>query len=322
MEQQTASMAFSEILRRRATEVEARLAAVLSPPAAGETADAAADGRAAWPPHLRRAMRDGVLNGGKRLRPLLLLESAALCAAAEPQAQRRQMRAALECAAALECVHCYSLIHDDLPAFDNDDWRRGRPAVHKTYGEAAAILAGNALLTLAFQLLTAPENGLMAAEQAALAGRLAAAAGAGGMIGGQMLDMLAENRPQTAADITRLEMMKTGALLHFACIAGAILTQSAAENTEILSKFGASIGFAYQLADDILDTEGSSKDLGKTLGKDAAAGKATLPRLYGLDKSKILLREKVEEAQDSLAPFGAKADILRQAARFIACRRS
>jgi len=313
MEKETANITmFTTLLHRHAQAVEARLDAALSPSIAGT--------QNFVPPRLLAAMRHGVFNGGKRLRPFLLLETAALFAGEEPESRQNYQRAALECAAALEAAHCYSLIHDDLPAMDNDDWRRGKPTVHKAYDDATAILAGNALFTLAFQLLTAPDNGLKPPIQAELSYQLALAAGAGGMIGGQMLDILAENQQKTAEEIITLEMMKTGALLRFACLAGAILGQTTAENRLLMAKFGTAIGFAFQLADDILDISGSQAALGKTPGKDVASGKATLIALYGEAKARALLAEKLAEAQNMLAPFGARADILRQAAHFIACR--
>jgi len=305
---------FAQALRCRAEQVEARLQDALSPSAqAGQTP---------WPPRLLAAMRHGVFNGGKRLRPFLVLESAALLAADDPAVREKQMRAALECAAALEAVHCYSLIHDDLPAMDNDNWRRGKPTVHKAYDEATALLAGSALFTLAFQILNAPQMAefIAPAQASELSFRLAEAAGAGGMIGGQMLDMQAEQQVCSADDIIALEKMKTGALLRFACAAGAALTDADNETCALMDRFGAVIGFTFQLADDILDSTAGQAALGKTPGKDAAAGKATLVALYGMDKARALLREKTDEAQNMLAPFGAKAEILRQAAEFIACR--
>jgi len=315
MEKESDIALFTACLRRHAAAVEARLNIILSPAAAPA-------GQPAWPPRLLAAMRHGVFNGGKRLRPFLLLEAAALFSGRPAAAAQPSGTAALECAAALEAVHCYSLIHDDLPAMDNDDWRRGRPTVHKAYDEATAILAGSALLTLAFQLITAENNGLLPPLRAELGCRLAEAAGAGGMVGGQMLDIMAEKQPAKAAEIITLAAMKTGALLRFACLAGAIIAQAGKAERQLMADFGAAVGFAFQLADDILDIEGSKAALGKTPGKDAAAGKATLAALYGVEKTRALLAQKVTEAQDMLAPFGAKADMLRRAAAFIARRQS
>jgi len=323
-EDSAAGQAFAQALAAAAAATEARLEAALKPakaeaasPAASAGAQSAAS--AFWPPRLLAAMRHGVFNGGKRLRPFLVLQSAALLAAPAAAKRQSQLAAALECAAALEAVHCYSLIHDDLPAMDNDDWRRGRPTVHKAYDEATALLAGSALFTLGFALLNSAAA-ISAPIAQRLSRELARAAGAGGMIGGQMLDIEAERRPADAAAIIRLEEMKTGALLRFACLAGAIITEAGAEAEARLSRFGAAIGFAFQLADDILDQTGSQSRLGKTPGKDAAAGKATLVALYGLDKARALLRQKVAEAENILSPYGEKAAILRASARFIASR--
>lgn len=318
--------AFQTALRARAAQVEARLdgaLAALETPLEQNAAAQTAELRA--PQRLLAAMRHGVFNGGKRLRPFLLLECAALFAPAPALAQpAKTQTAALECAAALEAVHCYSLIHDDLPAMDDDDWRRGRPAVHKAYDEATAILAGNALFTLGFQLINAAGQDskapIDAAKAAQLSLLLAQAAGAAGMVGGQMLDILAEKQAKSAEEIITLEMMKTGALLRFACLAGAVIAGADAQMQALMARFGAGIGFSFQLADDILDTTGNQRALGKTPGKDRDAGKATLVALYGLDKARRLLAAKTEEAQDMLSPFGEKADILRQAAHFIAYR--
>ncbi len=276
-------------------------------------------GEISRPPRLLEAMRYAALGGGKRLRPFLLVECAALFGASHD--------GALLAGCALECVHCYSLVHDDLPAMDNDDLRRGRATAHKAFDEATAILAGDALLTFAFDLMSRAEVHADAAIRAALVSELARAAGIGGMAGGQMLDLAAEGRfagakPLGESDIVTLQAMKTGALLRFACRAGAVLGQADAKALAAIDRYGAAVGQAFQIADDLLDVEGSTATLGKAAGKDAAAGKATLVAALGAKGARARLDALVAEAEAALAPFGAKADILRATARFIAERRS
>jgi farnesyl diphosphate synthase len=282
-------------------------------------ADTPEPGEIMRPPRLHAAMRHAVLGGGKRLRPFLVVESAALFGA-EPAG-------ALLAGAALECVHCYSLVHDDLPAMDNDDLRRGRPTVHKAFDEATAILAGDALLTLAFDLIAREQVHAAPAVRAALTVELARAAGLGGMAGGQMLDLAAEGRfddkhALSQQEIATLQAMKTGALLRFACRAGAILGEASSEALASLDRFGVAVGQAFQIADDLLDVEGDTATLGKAAHKDAAAGKATLVTALGIAGAHQRLATLVAEAEAALMPFAAKADILRAAARFIAERRS
>lgn len=276
-------------------------------------------GEIARPERLTAAMRHAVLGGGKRLRPFLVVESAALFGIARS--------GALLAGAALECLHCYSLIHDDLPAMDNDDLRRGRPTVHKAFDEATAILAGDALLTLAFDILSRSEVHPDATVRVALISELARAAGLGGMVGGQMLDLAAEGRfaPKHAlseTEIVTLQAMKTGALIGFACRAGAILGQAEAQARASIARYGSAIGQAFQIADDLLDVEGDAATLGKAAHKDAAAGKATLVTALGVTGAHARLTELVAQAEAELAPFGAKADTLRAAARFVAERRA
>lgn len=273
------------------------------------------------PERLMGAMRHGALGGGKRLRPFLVLESAALFGIA-PQA-------AVTAAAALECVHCYSLIHDDLPSMDDDDLRRGRPTVHRAFDEATAILAGDGLLTLAFDLLAGEDAHPSAAVRIALVRTLARAAGIGGMVGGQMLDLTAEGRfdggTPLALDlgaIRDLQAMKTGALLVAACEAGALLGEADADARAALTAYGRALGAAFQIADDILDVEGSIEAVGKSVGKDADAGKATLVSTLGLDEARGVLADLVAEAQAALAPFGARGGVLSEAAAFVAARKS
>lgn len=293
-------------LLHRAAAVEALLTDLLS--------DQPQDGEISRPPRLMAAMRHGVLNGGKRLRPFLVMESAALFGA--------DTAAALRVAAALECIHSYSLVHDDLPAMDNDDMRRGQPTVHRKFDEAAAILAGDSLLTYAFELIAAEATELDPGAKVALVTALARAAGIGGMTGGQALDLEAEKVKPDEAGIIRLQAMKTGALIRFACEAGAMIGNANPEDRERLAEYGSAIGLAFQLADDLLDVTADAAHMGKATGKDAAAGKATLVSLHGIDWTKRQLSGLVAQAEELLAPFGEKAALLKQAARFIAERQS
>jgi farnesyl diphosphate synthase len=276
-------------------------------------------GEVSRPPRLMEAMRYASLGGGKRFRPFLVVESAALFAV--PRAQ------ALMAGAALECVHCYSLVHDDLPAMDNDDLRRGQPTAHKAFDEATAILAGDGLLTLAFDILSRRETHPDAAVRVELVGALARAAGLGGMVGGQMLDLAAEGRfdggaPQRhgEAEVRTLQAMKTGALLRYACEAGGMLGSATAAQRTALERYGAAVGRAFQIADDLLDVEGDPALVGKLTGKDAVAGKATMVDILGAAGAKIQLKELVGEAEQALTPFGPAAAILIDGARFVAER--
>jgi farnesyl diphosphate synthase len=228
--------------------------------------------------------------------------------------------------AALECVHCYSLAHDDLPAMDNDDLRRGRPTTHKAYDEATAILAGDGLLTFAFDILSRPETHADAKVRLELVSALARAAGLGGMVGGQMLDLAAEGRFDASSrqlgeeDVKTLQAMKTGALLRFGCLAGAILGKASQDLRTALDRYGSAIGEAFQIADDLLDLEGDPATVGKATGKDAAAHKATLVGVLGPAAARHRLESLVAEAQTALRPFGGSADVLKTAARFVATR--
>ena len=254
-------------------------------------------------------MRHSTLDGGKRLRPFLVLESAAVFGIAPGNA--------IHAAAALECIHCYSLVHDDLPAMDDDDLRRGKPTTHKAYDEATAILAGDALLTLAFDILSRSETHQDPAIRIELVKLYARNAGLGGMVGGQMLDLQAENNTPDAKGITLLQSMKTGALLRCACEAGAVLGGADQKSRKALYDFGGHIGKAFQLADDILDVTSDTETMGKQTGKDADRGKGTLVELHGLDESRNLLKTYLEDSFESLNPFGEEADMLRATARFI-----
>lgn len=261
------------------------------------------------------AMRYAVLGGGKRLRPFLLMEAAALFGVAQS--------AALNAAAAVECVHCYSLVHDDLPAMDDDDVRRGRPTVHRAFDEATAILAGDGLLTLAFEILSRPDTHSDAAVRLRLVCALARASGWEGMAGGQQLDLEAEDGPQQdLPEIARIQALKTGALIGFAVAAGAMLARADADALRMLAAYAEKLGLAFQIADDILDAVGDPAVVGKATGKDAAAGKATFVSLLGLEVARTRLSSLAAEAVAALEPFGARAAVLQEAARFVARRRS
>ncbi|WP_180899298.1 polyprenyl synthetase family protein [Martelella soudanensis] len=295
---------FTHRLASARQDVEACLDRLLGPePLVGETAR---------PEALMAAIRHGVLNGGKRFRPFLVIESTRLLDGRQD--------AALRVAAALECIHCYSLIHDDLPAMDDDDLRRGRPTVHKAFDEAAAILAGDSLLTLAFDIIADDATGLTPAARLALVSALSRASGIGGMAGGQALDLAAEKTPPDEAGIVTLQAMKTGALIRFATEAGAIISGAGVDDRARLARFGAVIGLAFQLADDLLDLRADAATMGKATGKDAGRGKGTLVSLHGEAWAERRLSELVDEAETLLAPFGARAATLIAAARFVASR--
>ncbi len=278
------------------------------------------NGELSRPARLIEAMRYASLNGGKRFRPFLVVESAALFEVPRPNA--------LMAGAALECVHCYSLVHDDLPAMDNDDLRRGQPTAHKAFDEATAILAGDGLLTFAFDILSRHETHADPRVRIELVMALARASGVGGMAGGQMLDLAAEGRfvQNRAAlefsekDVRTLQAMKTGALLRFACEAGGILAAATPAQRAALERYGSAVGQAFQIADDLLDLEGDPALVGKQTGKDAAAGKATLVSVLGVPTAKARLKELVTEAEQALAPFGSSAAILIEGAKFVADR--
>ncbi|ANK74224.1 MULTISPECIES: polyprenyl synthetase family protein [Ensifer] len=297
---------FTRRLATNARTVEGLLERLL-----GQTTEA---DEIARPANLLAAMRHGVLNGGKRLRPFLVIECADLLGG--------NRDAALRVGAALECVHCYSLVHDDLPAMDDDDMRRGQPTVHRAFDEATAILAGDSLLTFAFDIIAAPETALSDAQKVELILALGRAAGHGGMAGGQALDLAAEKSPPDEAGIVTLQAMKTGALIRFACEAGAIVAGAAKEDRARLRAFGEKIGLAFQLADDLLDLTADAETMGKATGKDAARGKGTLVALNGQTWAEDRLEQLVAEAEALLAPYGVRSAILVEAARFIANRRS
>ncbi|MEM7524771.1 MAG: polyprenyl synthetase family protein [Pseudomonadota bacterium] len=294
---------FAAALKRAARRVEATLDAVLPP------IDQTPRGR------LAAAMRRGVLAGGKRLRAFLVIETAALLGADPAGADRA--------AAAVECLHAYSLIHDDLPSMDDDDLRRGLPTVHVEWDEATAVLAGDALQTHAFELVSDPGVHSDGAVRADLALALARASGGAGMVGGQVLDIAAESasQPLTLEEITALQALKTGALIAFAAEAGAILGGASAAERGALIAYAGDLGSAFQIADDVLDVEGDVAAAGKRLGKDEAAGKATFVTLLGLDGAKARAEDLARSAIDRLDAFGPEADPLRQAAWFAVHRR-
>jgi len=260
------------------------------------------------------AMRYSALAPGKRLRPLLVLASSRLFGVAR--------RSALQVAAAIEMVHAYSLIHDDLPAMDNSDLRRGRPTCHKAFDEATAILAGDGLLTMAFEALSHPDTHGHAAVRCELVAALAGAAGAAGMVGGQMIDLIAETQTLELGAITRLQRMKTGALIAFACEAGAILAQAPHEARLALRGYAHDLGLAFQIADDLLDVEGSAEETGKPVGADAAAGKATFVSILGVERARAQAELLINQAVAHLDLFEQRAELLRQVARFVIDRRT
>lgn len=268
------------------------------------------------PTRLLAGMRHGALGGGKRLRPFLLAETAALFGVDGPSVWRA--------AAALEMVHCYSLVHDDLPAMDDDDLRRGHPTVHKAFDEATAILAGDSLLTLAFDTLADPATHSEGSIRASLVLLLARASGVGGMAGGQDLDLAAEQSltPWTLEAITRMQTMKTGALIVCAVESGALLGGAASQSAHGLRDYARAVGAAFQIADDILDAEGDSARLGKRAGKDAARNKATLVQVLGLPGARVQLEVEVAKARKALhrTGLGQSTSILEEAADFIAAR--
>jgi farnesyl diphosphate synthase len=259
------------------------------------------------------AMRYAIFAGGKRLRPFLLLECAALF-----DAPRRQ---ALRTAAAIEALHTYSLVHDDLPAMDDDDLRRGQPTVHRQFDEATAILAGDGLLTLAFEILGEPATHPSAAVRIQLVSELAKAAGSGGMVGGQMIDMEAASRDLDAEAIIDLQRKKTGALFEFSCVAGGLLGGAGPEDLAQLRAYARDFGLAFQICDDLIDVLGAAELAGKAVGKDQAQGKATLVSVWGVERAQSEARRLAESARACLAGHGPVADRLRRLPFFLLDRR-
>lgn len=263
-----------------------------------------------FPAKLHSAVRHSLFSGGKRLRPVMLLAAAEACGG-DP-------KAVMPAACALECIHTYSLIHDDLPAMDNDDLRRGQPTCHKVFGEAAAILAGDGLLTFAFELLTRVQAPLPAV--AAAVKLLAQASGMAGMVGGQMADIDAEGQELSLPVLQYIHTHKTGRLIQAAALMGGILTGAPAGRLRALATFGETIGLAFQIADDVLNVVGDPERLGKSTGTDDARGKATYPAYFGLEESRRQAQALLERGLAALAPFGRRAAPLRALANYIVQR--
>lgn len=260
------------------------------------------------------AMRYGSLGGGKRLRPFLVMEGARMF--------NVNPACALRTAAAVEFIHCYSLIHDDLPAMDDADLRRGRPTVHLKFDEATAILAGDALLTQAFEILADPETHEDPQVRCRLVAALAKAAGPRGMVGGQMLDLIAENETFDIGAITRLQRMKTGDLIAFSCTAGGILGRASPPQLHALQAYAHDLGLAFQIADDLLDVEGTEAQTGKSVGRDQGAGKATFVSILGVERARDQAARLADQAAAHLDIFDTRADMLQQVARYVVDRKS
>lgn len=262
---------------------------------------------------LFEAMRYGVLNGGKRLRPFLVLNAASLFGVDED--------CALRAAAALECVHCYSLVHDDLPAMDNSELRRGKPTVHVQYDEATAILAGDALLTIAFEILADARTHEDPKVRCALVACLARAAGANGMVGGQMLDLIAETTQLDIGAITRLQRMKTGELIACGTEMGGLLGKASPQHLGALRAYAHDLGLAFQIIDDLLDAEGTQEETGKPVQRDEKAGKATFVTILGLERAREQAGLLSEQAVRHLSVFAGRAKNLEDVARFVVDRK-
>ncbi|MGV8998334.1 MAG: polyprenyl synthetase family protein [Parvibaculaceae bacterium] len=297
--QDAAAREFDEAIAQVQSDVEALIEQILPRGEGAET-------------RVFDAMRYALMAGGKRFRPLLVCESARLFGV--------DHASALRAAAAIECVHTYSLIHDDLPCMDDDDLRRGQPTVHRAFDEATAVLAGDALLTFAFELLADADTHQLAEVRVDLVRRLALAAGGQGMVGGQMIDLASEGTALDMGGISRLQRLKTGALIAFSCEAGAVLGRAPRERRHALRAYAHDMGLAFQIADDILDVEGEAATVGKATGKDAAAGKATFVSILGVDRARAQAAMLSEQAIQHLDLFDEKADLLRQAARFVITR--
>lgn len=260
------------------------------------------------------AMRYGCLGGGKRLRPFLVMESARMFGVSPA--------CALRTAASVEFIHCYSLIHDDLPAMDDSELRRGRKTVHLEFDEATAILAGDGLLTQAFEILADHETHEDPQVRCKLVAALAKAAGPRGMVGGQMLDLIAETTPLDIGAITRLQRMKTGEMIAFSAVSGAILGKAGAPQHHALQAYAHDLGLAFQIADDLLDVEGTQDEVGKPVGRDDVAGKATFVSILGTERARDQARRLADQAAQHLEIFGDRADMLRQVAHYVVERRA
>ena len=264
--------------------------------------------------HLNSAMRYAAMGPGKRLRPFLALETGKLVGADD--------RGMLRSACALECIHAYSLIHDDLPCMDDDDMRRGRATVHKAYDEATAVLAGDGLQSVAFEILAHPDTHHRGSVRSRLVEKLARASGPYGMVGGQMIDIRAETEQFDISVVTRMHRMKTGALISYAVEICTILKEVEDHVRRALEGFAHDLGLAYQITDDLLDATGNQDEMGKAAGKDAGQGKATFVTILGIEGAKERSRHLAAQAKEHLDPFGARADVLREAVDFIVARRS
>jgi geranylgeranyl diphosphate synthase type II len=264
------------------------------------------------PAKVVEAMEYSLMAGGKRLRPVLVLESAIACGG-------DVNASALSAAGAIELIHTFSLVHDDLPAMDNDDLRRGRPTNHKVFGEAMAILAGDGMISLAFELIAVDADAKVAAK---LVAELARATGPQGMIGGQVLDMDGEQKSLSFEELRRLHRLKTGALLRASCRLGAIAAGGSEAQLAALTEFGEHLGLAFQIVDDVLDVTSTAEQMGKATGKDAAKGKNTYPALLGLEGAQREAHAQLEAALASLAPLKGNADGLRALARFVVERQT
>ncbi len=291
----------AEAMAAVAEGVDETLAAVL-PTAEGDGPEAT----------LFEAMRYATLGGGKRFRPFLVVATAALFDVPEA--------VSLRVGAAVELIHSYSLVHDDLPCMDDDQMRRGKPACHVKFGESTAVLAGDALVPLAFEVLWDSRTHPDAAVRGELISHLAHAAGSGGMVGGQMIDLAAERLDLDIGEVTRLERLKTGALIEFCCQAGGILGRADAKELRILGAFAHDLGLAFQIADDLLDVEGEAQQVGKAVGKDAARGKATFVTILGPDKARDQARLLAQQAAQHLESFGEGARLLAEVAGYVVAR--
>lgn len=294
-------MTLAASMTETAAQVEQQLDALLPVP---ETAEA----------KLIEAMRYAVLNGGKRMRAFLVMEVARLFAVNHTCAAR--------VAASVEMLHAYSLVHDDLPAMDDDDLRRGKPSCHKQFDEATAILAGDALQTRAFEVLAEEDTHADPEARVELILALANATGMRGMVGGQMIDMESEGKDLSGPEITRLQALKTGRLIQYAAEAGAILGRAPASQRQVITAYGRDLGAAFQIYDDVLDETATAEEMGKTAGKDAAAGKATMVRILGLEGARRQAEKLAEQAASHLEGFGEKAALLQALARFTVTRKS
>jgi farnesyl diphosphate synthase len=291
----------AEAMSEAALLVEKQLDALLPVPEAAEA-------------RLVEAMRYACLSGGKRLRAFLVMETAKLFTV--------NVTCAARVAAAVEMLHAYSLVHDDLPAMDDDDLRRGKPSCHKAFDEATAILAGDALQTRAFEVLAEEDTHADPEARCELVTAFAYATGARGMVGGQMIDMLSEGKPLSGPEITRLQALKTGRLIQFSAEAGAILGRAPQAQRHFIAAYGRELGGAFQIYDDVLDEEGSAAELGKTAGKDAAQGKATMVSILGLERARAQAERLADQAAQHLESFGERAELLRLLARFTVTRKS